>query len=262
MRNTMPNARALRNRASVRGFSLIELLVTIGVIAVLLGILLPALASVRSRALDVRTLSNLRQTHAIFEMYAAEQSAGHFPHYGPGDTVKFQNTMLSGSFPFHATTFWSAALEDLAPWDEWFQLWVVDQYRRLPDKPWEFDPSSGFGSGVGITSFSMSRTLTARPRLWQGTPVEDPAKYFKPVRFAEVRFPSNKALLWQTGRAEHQLDEPAETMRRAVLFVDGHADRHTFEDVGEIVKPAIEGWSLDPMPFADTKDGAYGIDVP
>lgn len=246
-----------------RGFSLDELLVTIGVIAVLLGILLPALASVRSRAENVRVLSNLRQTHAIFELYAAEQSAGHFPHWGVGEDVKFQNTTIrNASFPFYASTYWSGALEDLAPWEDWFQLWIVDQYRRLPDKPWESDPDSGFGSVNGITSFQMSRTLTARPQLWRGEPMDDPSRFFKPVRFAEVRFPSNKVLLWQSGRALHQLDEPAETMRRAVLFVDGHADHHSFEDAGEIVAPAIEGWPPDPTPFSDTKDGAWGVDVP
>jgi len=253
---------AMHRITRARAFSLIELLVTIGVIAVLLGILLPALASVRSRAENVRVLSNLRQTHAIFELYAAEQSAGHFPHYGPDDWVRFQNTQLKGGSAFHATIYWSAALEDLAPWEDWFQLWIVDQYRRLPDKPWESDPDSGFGSINGITSFSMSRTLTARPQLWRGEPVDDPSRFFKPVRFAEVRFPSNKVLLWQSGRALHQLDAPRETMRRAVLFVDGHADHHSFEDAGEIVAPAIEGRSIDPIPFSDTKDGAWGVDVP
>jgi len=57
---------------SRRGFSLVELLVVIGIIACLIGILLPALAAAREHAKRIACVSNVHQLTVAWLMYASE----------------------------------------------------------------------------------------------------------------------------------------------------------------------------------------------
>jgi prepilin-type N-terminal cleavage/methylation domain-containing protein len=56
------------------GFSLVELLVVIGLVAVLLGILLPVLAGAREGSRSTICLSNLRQLGMALQRYSDDQN--------------------------------------------------------------------------------------------------------------------------------------------------------------------------------------------
>lgn len=71
----------------VRGFTLIELLVVIAVIAVLMGVLLPALSMARMHAKRVVSTSNLRQIGLGLELYT-QDFRGFFPETSHGVTGK------------------------------------------------------------------------------------------------------------------------------------------------------------------------------
>ncbi len=68
----------LRNRTT-RGFTLVELLVVIGIIALLISVLLPVLSGVARRGRELKCQSNLRTCVQMYMTYAAENK-GSLPY--------------------------------------------------------------------------------------------------------------------------------------------------------------------------------------
>src|SRR4051794_27477494 len=81
MNNSIPTT-----RRPARAFTLVELLVVIGIIALLISILMPSLAKARKAANTVKCAANLRSIMQAVHMYAS-QNKDYFPG-GPLSTSR------------------------------------------------------------------------------------------------------------------------------------------------------------------------------
>src|SRR5437588_9986095 len=81
-------------RQRARGFTLIELLVVIGIIALLIGLLLPALKSAMRQARSVACQANLHSIGQLLLIYANNNKGIIFPI---GSVVKFGEPPLAGT---------------------------------------------------------------------------------------------------------------------------------------------------------------------
>ena len=84
------------HRNSSKGFTLVELLVVIGIIALLISILLPSLSRAREIANRAKCAANLKQVGEMLQLYANEQNPQCFPrgyYYGSNNVEGLLTTM-------------------------------------------------------------------------------------------------------------------------------------------------------------------------
>jgi prepilin-type processing-associated H-X9-DG protein/prepilin-type N-terminal cleavage/methylation domain-containing protein len=104
-------------RAALYGFTLVELLVVIGIIALLIGILLPALTKARTESQLTQCMSNMRQWGLGWQMYC-DANNGAIPDKPPdGQTAAEEGGAAqpfgptSGMIPHYA---WPAGINDMS----------------------------------------------------------------------------------------------------------------------------------------------------
>lgn len=178
-----------------RAFTLIEMLVVMGVVAVLMGLTLVALRDVRRSAHWNTYLSTARQLHAALHMYGSDFD-GFFPFQAtPGDpytSVRPCGTwthdpgieFFRGQSDFFACALVPAYYD--GPTD-----WRIDA--RDGAKDWFFPPPAP--AELFTCSFMLTHTALAPPAYWRDATPPDDLSLLRGARWSDMATPSGKGLL-------------------------------------------------------------------
>jgi prepilin-type N-terminal cleavage/methylation domain-containing protein len=243
-----------QSSARPSGFTLLEMIVAIVIIAVVLAIVLPSLSRWRERAIDAERLSDARTHAAVFVQYQSDHK-GFFPFVT--DPTREVSVLMCKKLDITA----AVRLFDV------FQFWNV----ALADPYYEGDALSrsfrwrDSKHGGGATYMLYPCVFMAKPEYWNRETRTTLQEQAGPTSDADVRYPSAKIVLgeWLPDRLVSQSDQTG----RPMGFVDGHASvvRQTSltargpEDRGYPFYSSTPSLSL--FQFFFTLDGVRGRDV-
>lgn len=253
-----------------RAVSLLELIITIGLISLLLAITLPVLGGVRLAARETECLAQVRQTGLLISSYAADQR-GLLPQVGePRLTRSFSNAGYWMNY-FDQKTFWPIVLRG---------------YTAAPDDPRELTcpyddlpiverAGNGHGSqfpdgAVLPVAYWYSTALFTRAALWrESNPIVDDSQ-LRPVNISEIAHPSAKAAFYELAGLHRRVEPPLAPFgadfddkirpyyRVPVTLVDGSATlKNRTELPGPVTNPFYGG---RPPTLVNTSDGFLGRD--
>ncbi|HBS28397.1 MAG TPA: hypothetical protein DEB06_02855 [Phycisphaerales bacterium] len=230
------------------GFTLLETLMVIAIIAILIATTLPSLRASRLRADELITLGRLRQHAMVLSAYNAEHQ-GWYPWMGdPADPtnsiVSFGNGDLRRFGYFDSRTIWHHFLADA-----YYE--GIHRHEMFHAAGPQSDPSSNFVSIWYTASFK------ADPKFWRYEERTGPDQW-RVVRDHEVRFPSHKGA-FSAGAYEFGL--PIEL----VGFVDASARRVRSENIMPYYRLGTGRWPGSDItsrgfPIIHAIDGAHGRD--
>ncbi len=234
------------------GFTLIEMLVVVGIIAVLAGLLLPALNHARARADRIACVSNLKQFGVALQLYVGDY-ADYVPPNMDGQDLPLGETWVEG---------WLGLPGPDCTNTLYLQRSLLGRY--LPDPKLWHCPSA---EPVTVARVTQPHVRTVSLNCFMGSPVKSPAattylklgEITKPSPAQALTFVEEKmetindgsfALQWPF--AEKNLrswvlrDKPAVLHNRSgnLTFADGHVETHRWQDSRTINAPRDDA----PMP--------------
>ena len=139
-------------RKFLHGFTLVELLVVISIIALLLAILMPALGKARRQAQRIVCKSNQRQLHLAMVLYVVDNddkipptvmwagyTGGDPSGLRGGDPVVDGVSFVTCYWPYRYSGYVKDMKKDIDPWDPYWKkspFWCVANKPGLYDRPY------------------------------------------------------------------------------------------------------------------------------
>ena len=197
-----------------RAFTIIELMVIILVIAILIGISIPAISVVRDRAKEAVSFSNLRTHAQAITAYTAD-NADSFPYFTvPGEMAEIDNPPFAVSnlqyFDMHRA--WHLGLA----WDYYSLNHTAEIFRspRTRD-PGDFD--------IIFADYLYPCAFIASPDYWTAEGRREGTSQWIGTYVHQVRYPSSKAVMVESRPYLDEVSLPQEALQTALpmSFVDG-----------------------------------------
>jgi len=185
-----------RIRMATHAFTLVELLVVVGIIAVMIGILLPALNKARQAAMSVTCMARLRELSNATHIYVTE-NRGCLPPIWIGSATNYTfPSWYGGPTIFPAIS--SAAGGDVHVGSTASNISYLGKYM---EKGYDFRhyvcptlEGSVLNSRLGTMTFGYNRYIGGAPDSWASLPGTGTWRDSKPYKIAQIQQSSSYAL--------------------------------------------------------------------
>ena len=231
---------------SSRAFSLVELLVSIGILAILMAILLPALQSIRQRQVELKCVVHMRNASQANELYVSS-NRGFVPYAGSSQSIvnnpAREQIAVGGVYGLYLG-HWADLMPEYWSGDLWSEsMTCPDQPAYDPAAPDWPDASPSIDGFRRQPWYDLSAAFHLTPQsLARGSRLHNATAAAMPL--SSVRYPSSKSLLYENlgfciPKSSESLFwiDAGQTQRYAtsVALVDGsvfrYARRNAFEPV-------------------------------